>query len=291
MAMRHGWLTGLMMAALLPAAGWSQDGAGLIVDDEKLTVADAQIPSEPGAGDAEQPLLEDLRRPAERLLQVSPEALLEANENAGRRLDSRMPSEPWLDAIARPPILTIYPSIQKGVAIKEWRLSIMDDAGNTLWTHQARGAMPAVLSWEGQIAKGGMIDVESAFFYTLGALDLGGNPIFMSGPSQTLSALAFPDRDRLVVRISSGRLFKSGKDIALSAEGEALLRESLNLVSQNRYSAFQITAFAAGEKLADLQAEQVVRYYMRQFTLPRTAFTLARQIVNDRFKVEIVCKP
>jgi len=293
MLLRRKRLFAFAAALGFSSAVWSLAGAdsGVVFDDAHLTVTDTQALAEPDCGDVDKPLLENLRRPSQKLLEVSPDELMAANENAGRKLNSRMPVEPWLDAIAVPPFLVVYPSVQKDVEIKEWRFSIMDDAGNTRWTRQVRGSIPDRLAWDGQTNQGGMIDVEMPIFYTLGAMDMGGNPIFMSGPSQALSALAFFDQGRLVMRISSTRLFRSGKDIILSDNGEALLRESLDQISKGRYTSFQITAFAGTDKLADMQADQVARYFMRQFTLPRTAFTLNRHIVNDRFKIEIICKP
>lgn len=267
-------------------------GSGTVaLDDEHFSVKDTGEILEPEPGKVDSPVLEKLLPPAQGLLDIRQDELITASEKASLRLDSPLPVEPWLSAIHRPPFLTVYPSIQKGAEIQEWSFSVADNAGNVLWLQRGQGMIPTSLAWNGQISQGGILDIETPFFYTLSVLDRGKNPVVVSGAPQILSAIAFPDEKQLLLRFASGRLFQARKEIMLSETGEALLRESLHDIFKGHHRQFRITAFADSEKLADLQAGVVMQYFLGKFTFARSAFSLQHQTVNDRFKIEIVCTP
>lgn len=269
----------------------SGTGDAVAFNEETMSVTDNRPLPAPGESRLDRPLLEDLSRPSKKVMGSLPVELINANENAGRRLESRMPVEPWLGVLAKPPIVNVSSNLEKGNSVKEWRFSIMDDAGHMLWTQQKKGSLPVHLTWDGQVTQGGVIDVDRSFFYTVGAIDEGGNPIFFSGPPQILSAVAFPQGDRLLLRFLANAVFQPKLEGVFTENGTALMRAGLNEISQGHYRFFRITVYANNEKLADLQAAAVRRYYMREFTLPQDAFTLQHEIVNDRFKVEILCLP
>lgn len=235
-------------------------------------------------------LLEQAQTPKEDLFSLRPDDILLTGAVEGKQLQSVMPVSPWLKTLDWPPVLLIHPQIQKGLDVKEWRFAVMDGARHVLYDLQGKGSMPETVVWDGRNQKNEMVEVGLDFFYTLGAIDNGGNPIFMTSPAQQLRAFAFIEHQQLFVRLQEALLFRPGKNVVLSEEGELALKECADEVAKRPSPSLVITAVSRDAKLAELQAQAVANYFLHQLTLSPAQVAVKSEVGRERFKVEIMCK-
>jgi len=106
---------------------------------------------------------------------------------------------------AAAPFLSMKPAVDKPP--RDWTFSIIDQAGTTVSKLEGKGNPPAALDWNGEDSARDHVAVDTVYIPQLSTTDKDGyHHTYMGQPVQ-FSILMYKNHGKLVIELSSKRLF------------------------------------------------------------------------------------
>jgi hypothetical protein len=220
--------------------------------------------------------LEDIQNFPEDRLQPLLNAPVTFNEGRdfSRMMDFKddQPVHPWLPEISRAPFLAMKsPPLEK--AAKEWNYAIIDQAGATVYKISGKGAPPDQLSWPGEDSMRGRVAVDTVYIPQLNTIDKEGyHHTYMGQPIQ-FSSLAYNDGGKMVIELSSKRLFGDRKS-EFSKEGPMLLDKVCDVIREGSHLPFAIQPYSNDDSLARSRQQTLLKYFKEKLFIPENQIVM-----------------
>jgi hypothetical protein len=209
----------------------------------------------------------------------------------GRDFSSMMDSQdekiihPWLPEIAKAPYLTMKTAIDKPA--KDWTFSVIDQGGTPVATQAGNGNPPSVFSWSGDDKVRGHAAVDTVYIPQLATTDKEGyRHTYMGQPAQ-FATLLLKDKGRILVEMSSKRLFLD-KKFEFSKEAPVFLDKVCDLIREDARLPFAIQAFDVDSELARSRERALVKYFSEKLFIPESQITVLEPASSEKRGLAIV---
>ena len=171
---------------------------------------------------------------------------------------------PWLAELSQAPFLTMKSAIEKSP--KDWTFTVIDQAGATVSKQEGKGTPPAVISWAGDDSVRDHVAVETVYIPQLATTDNQGyHHTYMGQPVQ-FSSLIYKDHSKMVVELSSKRLFKD-KKTELSNEAPVILDKVCDLIREEGHMMFAIQPYDSETDMARGRQQTLIQYFIDNLNL------------------------
>jgi hypothetical protein len=219
--------------------------------------------------------LEDIQNfPEERLTPVLNNPI---TFEEGRDFSTMMESQdeklihPWLPEIPRAPFLTMKPTLDKPA--KDWTFSVIDQGGTPVASQDGRGSPPSLFTWAGDDKDRGYLAVDTVYIPQLATTDKEGYRHTYMGQPKQFAVLYFKDKGRVVVELSTKRLFQE-KKADFSKEATVFLEKVCDLIREESRIPFGLQGYDQDPDLAQARERALQKYFSEKLFIPATQISL-----------------
>lgn len=168
------------------------------------------------------------------------------------RVASPWVARPWLSHFASGPVARVRPDV-KGV--EQWKLTVVDERGETAASFAGRGDPPAEIAWDGRTPNGGAVLPGVTYSYVFEARDRAGNRRNFVGEGFRVPAFRFDAADGPVLAFTGAEL-RGARDEAPAFAPPIVLEAATALngtANASRRVRIEVTARSAEEAGATSQ--------------------------------------
>jgi len=205
--------------------------------------------------------LEDIQNfPEERLHPVLNNPV---NFEEGRDFSSMMDFQdeqmihPWLPEFSQNPFLTMVGKTD--TPAKDWTYSVIDQGGATVWKIEGKGEPPQNMVWDGTDKERGQVAVDTVYIPQLTITNREGYRRTFSGQPAQYSAIRYEEKGRVILELSSKRLFQD-KKTEFTKEGVLLLDKAMDIIRESGKVPFTIRPYDAESDLARSRQQAIAKY-------------------------------
>lgn len=178
---------------------------------------------------------------------------------------------PWLSELPQAPFLQMKSPNEKS---KEWTFSIIDQTGATVAKQEGKGTPPSQLAWNGNDSQRDHVAVDTVYIPQLATVDKEGyHHTFMGQPIQ-FSSILYRDQGKLVIELSSKRLFADNKT-ELTKEAPLLLDKVCDLIREGSHLPFTIQPYDTDGTLARSRQQILLQFFKTKLVIPENQILLA----------------
>jgi hypothetical protein len=169
-------------------------------------------------------------------------------------------AHPWLPEFSQPPFLSMVSKTDS--AAKDWTYSVIDQSGGTVWRQDGKGEPPQSMEWNGEDKNRDHVAVDTVYIPQLTITNKEGYRRTYSGQPAQFSAIRVQDKGRLVLELSSKRLFQE-KKTEFTSEGKLLLDKVCDIIREENKLPFSIRPYDTDTDIARAR-QQAIAQYLRE---------------------------
>ena len=227
--------------------------------------------------------LEDIQNfPEDRLLPVlnNPVTFEEGRDfSALMDFHEDKPMHPWLAELTHAPYLRMR--VPSGDKSKDWKFSIIDQAGVTVLEQDGKGSPPDVLTWSGLDQKRDHLAVDTLYIPQLSTVDKDGYHHTLMGQPVQYGSFIYKDQGRTLIELSSKKIFLENK-ADLSKEAPLFLEKVCDVIREEGLLPFSIQPYDEDTDLAQSRQRTLVKYFATKLVLPESQIVSASPAAPDK---------
>jgi len=166
-------------------------------------------------------------------------------------------AHPWLPEFSQNPFLTMVGKTDSPA--KDWTYSVIDQGGATVWKLEGKGEPPQNMVWDGTDKERGQVAVDTVYIPQLTITNREGYRRTYSGQPAQFSAIRYEDKGRVILELSSKRVFQE-KKLEFTKEGKLLLDKATDAIRETGKVPFTIRPYDSDPELARARQQAIVKY-------------------------------